>query len=81
MLKISNGWGSGGWGSTLSSSDWWIKESWAQTAIEEAPYEHEEELVYFEYDSGTSCPERLWSFLLWRSSKLTWTLSCATYCR
>jgi len=27
----------------------------------------------------TSCPERLWSLLLWRYSKPSWMLSCTTY--
>jgi len=31
--------------------------------------------------SGTGCPERLWSLLLWRHSKPTWTFSCAMYSR
>jgi len=26
---------------------------------------------------GTDCPDRLWSPLLWRYSKFTWTFSCA----
>ena len=27
------------------------------------------------------CPGRLWSLLLWRYSRPTWTWSCAAYCR
>jgi len=29
----------------------------------------------------TGCPERLWSLLLWKYSKLIWMLSSTTYCR
>lgn len=28
----------------------------------------------------TGCPDKLWSFLLWRYSKPTWTLSCLACC-
>ena len=31
--------------------------------------------------TGTGCPERLWSLLLWRYSKLAWTRSCSACCR
>ena len=31
--------------------------------------------------TGTGCPERLWSLLLWRYSKPALTRSCAAYCR
>jgi len=31
--------------------------------------------------TGTGCPERLWSFLLWRYSRPAWTRSCAACCR
>jgi len=31
--------------------------------------------------TGTGCPGRLWSLLLWRYSKPTWTWSCAACCR
>ena len=30
--------------------------------------------------TGTGCPERLWSLLLWRYSRPTWTPTCATCC-
>jgi len=30
---------------------------------------------------GTGCPGRLWSLLLWRYSRPTWTRSCAACCR
>ena len=30
---------------------------------------------------GPGCPGRLWSLLLWRYSRLTWTRSCAACCR
>ena len=30
---------------------------------------------------STGCPERLWSLLLWRYSKPTWTWSCAAWSR
>ena len=30
--------------------------------------------------TGTGCPGRLWSLLLWRYSRPAWTRSCATYC-
>ena len=30
---------------------------------------------------GTDCPGRLWILLLWRYSRLSWTLSCAACCR
>lgn len=29
--------------------------------------------------TGTGCPEKWWSLLLWRYSRPTWTLSCVTY--
>ncbi|PKU48130.1 hypothetical protein llap_1601 [Limosa lapponica baueri] len=32
-------------------------------------------------ETGTSCPERWWSLLLWKHSKPAWTSSCATCCR
>ena len=31
--------------------------------------------------TGTGCPGRLWSLLLWRYSILAWTSSCAACCR
>ena len=31
--------------------------------------------------TGTGCPGRLWSLLLWRYSRPTWTRSCAACCR
>ena len=31
--------------------------------------------------TGTDCPGRLWSVLLWRYSRPTWTMSCAACCR
>ena len=31
--------------------------------------------------TGTGCPGRLWSLLLWRSSRTAWTRSCAACCR
>ena len=31
--------------------------------------------------TGTGCPGRLWSLLLWIHSKSTWTRSCAACCR
>ena len=31
--------------------------------------------------TGTGCPGRLWSLLLWRYSRPTWTTSSTTYCR
>ena len=31
--------------------------------------------------TGTGCPGRLWSLLLWRYSRPAWTRSCAAYCR
>ena len=31
--------------------------------------------------TGTCCPGRLWSLLLWRYSRLAWTRSCAACCR
>ena len=31
--------------------------------------------------TGTGCPGRLWSLLLWRYSRPAWTRSCATCCR
>jgi len=31
--------------------------------------------------TGTGCPQGLWSLLLWRYSKPTWTRSCAACCR
>ena len=45
-LQISAGWGSGGWGQTLSSGQR------AQTEAEEAPAEHEEELLPSEGDGA-----------------------------
>jgi len=45
------------------------------------PYKYKKELLYCNGDRETTCPERLWRLLLWRYSKLTWTLSFATYCR
>ena len=33
------------------------------------------------HSTGTGCPERLWSLLLWRYSRLTWRRSCAACCR
>jgi len=34
-----------------------------------------------EESTGTGCPGRLWSLLLWRYSRPAWTGSCAAYCR
>ena len=31
--------------------------------------------------TGTGCPGRLWSLLLWRYSRPAWTRSCAVCCR
>ena len=31
--------------------------------------------------TGTGCPGRLWSLLLWRYSRPAWTRSCAACCR
>ena len=31
--------------------------------------------------TGTGCAGRVWSLLLWRYSRPTWTRSCAAYCR
>ena len=31
--------------------------------------------------TGTGCPGRLWSLILWRYSRPAWTRSCAAYCR
>ena len=31
--------------------------------------------------TGTGCPGRLWSLLLWRYSRPAWTRSCSAYCR
>jgi len=31
--------------------------------------------------TGTGCPGRLWSLLLWRYSRRAWTRSCAACCR
>ena len=33
------------------------------------------------WSTGTGCPGRLWSLLLWRSSRPAWTWSCAACCR
>ena len=33
------------------------------------------------WNPGTGCPGRLWSVLLWRYSRPTWTRSCAACCR
>ena len=33
------------------------------------------------WSTGTGCPERLWSLLLWRYSRPAWTRSCAACCR
>ena len=33
------------------------------------------------WSTGTGCPEGLWSLLLWRYSRPTWTRSCAACCR
>ena len=38
-------------------------------------------LLWGSQNTGTFCPERLRSLLLWRYSKPSWTLSCATCCR
>ena len=39
-----------------------------------------EELLYCQVD-GAHCPERLWSLLLWRYSRLVWIPTSVTYCR
>ena len=31
--------------------------------------------------TGTGCPGRLWSLLLWRYSRPAWTRPCAAFCR
>ena len=42
-----------GWGQTLSSgAQWQDKGQWAQTEAEEAPAEHEEELLHSEGDGA-----------------------------
>jgi len=33
------------------------------------------------WSTGTCCPERLWSVLLWSHSRPAWTRSCAACCR
>ena len=33
------------------------------------------------WSPGTECPGRLWSLLLWRYSRPTWTRSSAAFCR
>ena len=33
------------------------------------------------WSPGTGCPGRLWSLLLWRSSRPAWTRSCAACCK
>ena len=33
------------------------------------------------WSTGTGCPGRLWSLLLWRYSSLAWTPTCVTWCR
>jgi len=32
------------------------------------------------WNTETGCPGRLWSLLLWRYSRPTWTRSCAAWC-
>lgn len=56
-----------------------VTERGAKTSTWEASYKHEEESLYRVGDR-TSCPERWWSFLLRRSSKHAWMLSCGTHC-
>ena len=52
-LQISAGWGSGGRGQTLcSGAQRQDKGQWAQTEAEEAPSEHEEELLPSEGDGA-----------------------------
>jgi len=53
MLKISEGWVSGGWGQTLfSSAQQQDKGQRAQTEAQEVPSEHEEELHDSEGDGA-----------------------------
>jgi len=33
------------------------------------------------WSTGTGCPGKLWSLLLWRYSRPTWTRSSTAYCR
>jgi len=41
-----------------------------------------EELLYSKGSStGTGCPERLWSLLLWKYLRPIWLPICATYCK
>jgi len=38
-------------------------------------------LLWGSQSTGTGCPGGLWSLLLWRYSKPTWTRSCAAWSR
>ena len=52
-LQISEGWVSGGWGQALfSGAQRQDKGQWAQTEAQEAPAEHEEELLPSEGDGA-----------------------------
>ena len=84
-LKVSKEQVSCGWSKALfSGAQQQKKEQQAQTATQEVPYKHEEELFYCEGDRALEQAVQIGcgvSFLLWRYSKPTWMLSCATYCR
>ena len=75
---------SGGWGQALFSlcrtagqgamgTNWSIGSSvgtWGRTSS-----------LWGWWSTGRGCPGRLWSLLLWRYSRPTWTWSCAACCR
>ena len=39
-----------------------------------------EKVSLLQQNTGTGCPEKLWSLLLWRCLKPSWMLSCVTCC-
>ena len=73
---------SGGWSQTLlSGAQQQDKGQWAQTEAQEVWTWGRTSSLWGWRSPGTGCPGRLWSLLLWRYSRPTWTLSCAACCR
>lgn len=71
-----------GWGQALlGGSQQQDKGQLAQTGTEAQTNVRNNLFILRVIETGMGCPERMWCLLLWRYSKLTWTLSCVNNSR
>lgn len=61
---------------------WQGKSQWAQTEIQEIPFKHKKKkkkLLWGWWNTGTGCPEWLWSLPPWRYSKPEFQVTCSRW--